>query len=497
MARNKKYVLYVPTVALRTVENPALDVALAVAHSLGLPLIVHAYFDSKGLHATTRRGVFVLDGLREMAQDLTAKGIVFAFQLIGLDGGRSPAYLSLGSQAACIITDEPFVEPYLVTVDKLSRCGPPLVSVDASCILPARLVKSSDTQRAFSFRAQTQSQRLARARKPYPKLNAPVVTRADIQELVGVHVCRLFVDLREHTSSEALLGRADVDASVPAVRNTRGGQSFALARWRTFKAGGLSSYAATRNDPLKHNTGGVSRMSPYLNQGMISPFLVARDVVGVSSGAAAGKGLPKSQEKFFDEFGVWRELAYCFCFYNPNCRQGAKLALPRWAFDTLSRHASDERFKVFTLNELATAQTNEPLWDAAQRSLVKNGQLHNNLRMTWGKQVVKWTRGPEEAYSALLYLNDRFGLDALSPPSLSGVLWCLGWADGKHNQETPIFGWVRPRCCASVSRRYDIPAFLAQVDALEDSPDSGTDATIKEKKSTVMHFFQPKRPKLA
>ena len=64
--KNNTFVLYVPCNALRTGENPALDAARSAAASLGLPLVVHAFFDSRSLHATARRATFVLEGLQEL-----------------------------------------------------------------------------------------------------------------------------------------------------------------------------------------------------------------------------------------------------------------------------------------------------------------------------------------------------------------------------------------------------------------------------------------------
>jgi len=57
--------------------------------------------------------------------------------------------------------------------------------------------------------------------------------------------------------------------------------------------------------------------------------------------------------------------------------------------------------------------------------------------MTWGKQIVHWGVSTNhgdaepivEIMQMLRYLNDRFALDGLSPPSYGGLLWCIGWGD--------------------------------------------------------------------
>lgn len=52
------------------------------------------------------------------------------------------------------------------------------------------------------------------------------------------------------------------------------------------------------------------------------------------------------------------------------------------------------------------------------------GELHNNVRMTWGKALLPWTKDPAAAYEAALHLNHRFALDGCDPCSYGGVGWC-------------------------------------------------------------------------
>lgn len=52
---------------------------------------------------------------------------------------------------------------------------------------------------------------------------------------------------------------------------------------------------------------GVSRLSAYHRFGMISPFLVARELAHNPSNGA---------RKLLDEFLTWRELAYIWCFHH-------------------------------------------------------------------------------------------------------------------------------------------------------------------------------------
>ncbi|MFN9960373.1 MAG: deoxyribodipyrimidine photolyase, partial [bacterium] len=129
-------------------------------------------------------------------------------------------------------------------------------------------------------------------------------------------------------------------------------------------------------------------------------------------------------EKFLDELLIWRELAYSFCFYRPDHHRWS--ALPEWAQATLQRHAQDPRPRVYTWEELARSQTSDELWNAAQRSLFLHGELHNNVRMTWGKALLQWASCPKEAFRIMEDLNHRYALDGRDPSSYGGMLWCLG-----------------------------------------------------------------------
>ena len=65
-------------------------------------------------------------------------------------------------------------------------------------------------------------------------------------------------------------------------------------------------------------------MSPYLHYGMVSPFRLAREATAIG-----GRGA----EKFLDEMLIWREMAYAFCFYQPD--HESLDAIPLWAVETL------------------------------------------------------------------------------------------------------------------------------------------------------------------
>ena len=286
-ATNRQFILYISTNSLRSYENPALDVATQLSKQHQLPLVVHTFFDDNSLHATARRATFIIDSIRELEASYNAMGVDFTFQLMS-DTSRQPAFLTLASRAAVVVTDEPFVEPYLTTVHRLKRVkSTPLITVDTSLEIPARLVSPKCVHRAFLYSSATKAQFAKRCQQPYPTtftVSSPTTTTASSTTSLNLPT-HLFLNLSQHPSTPELIKRCtSLDHAVLAVDHTRGGMKHALSRWSNFlNKGGMKNYHKTRNDPLQHHKYGVSRISAYLNVGILSPFKVARDALRMKS----------------------------------------------------------------------------------------------------------------------------------------------------------------------------------------------------------------------
>jgi deoxyribodipyrimidine photolyase len=282
-SQGQHFVLYVCTCALRTYENPALDSAVAISKFTGKPLVVHSFFDDRGLHATARRAVFIIESIRDLDAKYKSMGIHFTFQLIGRkDTSREPAFLTLASRSSYVVTDEPFVEPHLNIVRRLERIkSATLITVDTSLEIPAKLVSKQHVHRAYSYRNAIANEFRKRCLQPYPAsnfANLPTLPSSTLSNLPT----RLFVDFNEleypSGTRDLVQTCTSLDHSVSPVDHTRGGMSAAKVRWCNFLKHGMKKYHKTRNNPLQHHQHGVSRISPYLNLGVISPFKVGRDV---------------------------------------------------------------------------------------------------------------------------------------------------------------------------------------------------------------------------
>jgi predicted NAD/FAD-dependent oxidoreductase len=313
--------------------------------------------------------------------------------------------------------------------------------VDASCVLPMPSTRTAMT-RAFQFRRRYGEELQRRAALPWPDpAGWPEPFTAD----PGFEPFDLGSPLDEAIS------RCRIDHSLPPVADTPGGSRAAYRRWSGFLASGLDGYHRQRNDAARPQA--VSRMSPYLHYGCASPFRIAREAI-----QRGGEGA----EKFLDELLVWRELSHHFCHHAEVLEDLD--ALPDWARETLLRHEFDPRERTFDWERLLRGRTGEPLWDLAQRSLLRQGELHNNVRMSWGKSMLRWTARPERALKLMIDLNHRCALDGSDPNSYGGLLWCLGQFD-RPFPGGPIFGRVRQRSLARHAARLDMDAYARLVSA--------------------------------
>ena len=139
----------------------------------------------------------------------------------------------------------------------------------------------------------------------------------------------------QHADIAELISTCDIDHAIGPVPHTVGGSVAGYQRWQAFQCNGLGKYARLRNDALLD---GVSRMSPYLHYGMVSPMRIAREAASFQNPGA---------QKFLDELLIWRELSYAFCFYRPDHERLS--ALPDWAVATLAEHERDPRPALFSM----------------------------------------------------------------------------------------------------------------------------------------------------
>ncbi|MEZ5285233.1 MAG: hypothetical protein R2712_10580 [Vicinamibacterales bacterium] len=182
------------------------------------------------------------------------------------------------------------------------------------------------------------------------------------------------------------LSALPIDHSVCGA-DIRGGSTAAHERLDAFVDDDLSAYGNARNVPDQDVS---SRLSPYLHWGHIGAHevferLMTRegwlgDLPARATGAREGWwGVSPAAESFLDEFVTWREVGFNMTSKRED--YAAYESLPSWARKTLDAHAHDPRESRYTLQEFEQAATHDLLWNAAQTQLVREGRIHNYLRM--------------------------------------------------------------------------------------------------------------------
>jgi deoxyribodipyrimidine photo-lyase len=267
------------------------------------------------------------------------------------------------------------------------------------------------------------------------------------------------------TSGVKALATLPIDHSISPV-STRGGSDACARALRRFVSRGLPRYDLHRHNP---DDDGTSRLSPYLHFGHLSVHEVfsavmtherwtTRHLGARGAGRREGWwGVSKAAEAFLDQLVVWRELAFNGCEYIKDYADHR--SLPGWARATLEAHVADPRPHVYTLDQLEAAQTEDPVWNAAQRQLVAEGWFHGYLRMLWGKKILEWSATPVDALARMQWLMDRYALDGRDPNSYAGYAWVLGRYDRPWPRR-PIFGTVRYMSSASTKRKLKMARFL-------------------------------------
>jgi deoxyribodipyrimidine photo-lyase len=463
-----RYVLYWMVAARRLEDNFALQRACWWARELDLPLLVFEPLRVGYRWASDRLHAFVLEGMAEHHAAARRAGVsYYPYVEPTADAGKD-LLARLAADAAVVVTDDYpafFIPRMLAAAAQRVTCR--LEAVDGNGLMPMR---ATDTvyATAHSFRRYLQKSIVAHLSQfPVQRPLAALPRRAAV----------VAAEIRQRwpaTSAATLAATTDVVRSLPIDHTVapspilRGGPSAATTRLREFLASGLHRYNEERRHP---DADAASGLSPWLHFGHIAAHRVFADVVGQArwttrriAAKATGQregwwGAPPDVEAFLDELVTWREVGFNFAALRPD--YDSYESLPEWARASLDAHAGDRREHTYTLEQLARAETHDPVWNAAQRQIVREGRMHNYLRMLWGKKILQWTRSPREALAVMIELNDRHGLDGRDPNSASGICWVLGRYDRPWAPRREIFGVIRYMSSESTVRKLRMKRYLA------------------------------------
>lgn len=470
MNHGADYVLYWMIANRRLGWNYSLDRALEHCQQLGKPLVILEALRCDYPWASDRIHRFVIQGMAEKAERLGVVGggeITYYPYVEPTRGAGKGLLAALTKQACVVVTDDfpCFFLPQMVAA-AARKLKVRLEAVDSNGLLPMRAAEQVFS-RAFDFRRFLQKalpQHLGDAPQADPLYKAGIAAAVEIPHEI---VSRWPTAPGELLRCEpAELARLPIDHSVGAVP-THGGEAEAQALLGEFLNVKLGRYGEDRNQPEQDAT---SQLSPYLHFGFIASHeifsaLVQREKwtperlgLKVNGSREGWWGMSPAAEAWVDQFVTWRELGYNFCWQREDYDQYE--SLPEWVRRTLAEHASDDRPHLYELEQFERAETHDELWNCAQRQLVREGQMHNYLRMLWGKKILEWSRTPEQAAAVMIELNNKYALDGRNPNSYSGIFWCLGRYDRPWAPEREIFGMIRYMSSENTARKLHVKSYL-------------------------------------
>lgn len=463
------YVLYWMIASRRLAYNFALDRALEYCRELRKPLVIFEALRCGYRWASERLHRFVIDGMADNAATCARLNVAYCAYVEPAAGAGRGLLEEFAARACVVVTDEfpCFFLPRMVAAAG-KKLNVKLEAVDSNGLLPLRATEQAFS-RAFDFRRHLQKSltpHFAHFPAANPLEKAGFSTTLTIPLKISTKWPAAALGLL--AAEPGSLDNFPIDHQVTAVA-LRGGHTEAKLRMKNFFSSKLADYGEKRNQPELDVSSGFS---PYLHFGFLSVHEVLHQMARHekwkpeklslrANGSREGWwNMSASAEGFMDELVTWREVGYNFSSHRADYDQYE--ALPDWAKKTLQEHTRDEREHVYTLEEFAAGRTHDPLWNAAQGQIVREGWMHNYLRMLWGKKILEWTRTPQEAAEIMIELNNKYGLDGRNPNSYSGIFWVLGRYDRPWGPERPIYGQIRYMTSENTARKFSVKNYIAK-----------------------------------
>ena len=461
-----EYVLYWMIANRRTTWNFSLEEAVSWAENLNKPLLVLEALRAGYPWASARLHKFIIDGMTDNAGNLAKAGVAY-YPYLEPSPGEGKGLLEALARKACLVVTDHFPDFFLPRMVAAAAQKIPvrLIQVDANGLLPLRAADHAYPT-AYAFRRFIQKN-IGGHLTDFPQADPFLEARLPTLKMLPSSVIQKWpkAPTAALKGSASFLSGLAIDHGVKAV-DARGGSHAARSQWKRFLERGFAHYLEFRNEPEAEGTSGLS---PYLHFGHISTHQIFKELMDKegwslprlpekTTGRRGWWGVSEGAEMFLDQLITWRELGYNMCTRREDYERYE--SLPLWAQKTLSDHANDRRAHKYTPEQFEFGKTHDPLWNAAQMQLVREGRLHNYLRMLWGKKILEWSPGPKEALATMVDLNNKYALDGRDPNSYSGFFWTLGRYDRPWGPERLVFGKIRFMSSENTARKIKVQNFI-------------------------------------
>jgi len=447
-----KYILYFMHQSFRIEYNHALIHAITLANLSHLPLVVFIGIDIDSPYTNTRNLTFMIQGLKELDQELKKRHIQVIFHFRDLLNNLTP-YL-VESQA--VVSDVGYtnesrsLQKALYTEILLNHPSLDLFTVESEVIVPIELISNKLEYGAYTIR---------------PKI-IRLLPDFSVSEIVPNldNASRLFGESKQLiVNVDEIFQQYPIEEITPSTVFI-GGYIEAKKRLKLFLNQHLSQYDHS-SDPSLQST---SKLSAYIRHGQISTLEIYLAILDTPAPQ-------KCKQAFIEQIIIRRELAFNFVFYERGYSEFDHMTLP-WAYQSMLSHTGDERATLYQKEDYLAFRTHDPYFNACMKELLYTGFMHNYMRMYWAKKIIEWSLTYRQAFQILMELNNTYAIDGRDPNTYAGIAWCFG----RHDRAWPeriIFGKLRYMNASGLKRKFNIDQYVDEMSILEHSismyPDIG------------------------
>jgi deoxyribodipyrimidine photo-lyase len=431
----------------RTRYNHALNYAINEANQLNLPVMVYFALLSDYPDANYRHYQFMLEGLREVKNELEILGIEFVVKL----GNPLEVLTPLLNDAAMLVMDYGYLKHqrqwrldvinyvwnHQLTID--------VIEVESDLVIPVKCVYQKLAYGAYTIR---------------PSIMRHLNDYLDFKESFNVNHQSSFkmtsdVDL---DNIGHVIQRLHLDMSVKPYHKYHGGYLAAVKHLDYFLNHLFSRYDQ-RSDPA---LGIQSYLSMYLHFGQIS---VQEIIKRVNDYRLTHQIESDLYDGFIEQLVVRRELAYNFVTYNEGYDQFESITEP-WAYQTMKERENDPRPTLYTKAEIEHGKTHDPYFNAAMDEMRITGFMANYMRMYWAKKIMEWSVDMKQAYDTIVELNNKYFIDGRDANSYGNIAWCFGRHDRPWG-ERQIFGKLRYMNDSGLKKKFDIETYVEHIQLIK------------------------------
>ena len=431
--------------AFRVDSNPAIELGLLLAERFEKPLLVYSEIYEAEPYLSFRHAAFAYRANELLYKSLAAHGINHRFSLVSKDTkGHGP--LGYAAERACVLITDDVVSPFEIKRLEIfaQQTSAAVLAVDTTRLVPHALLKGRLLQ-TKAFRAATSHLRddcLAARNETASKLSLSTINTLPAE-------CEDAFPAWE--DCEKAFATWDIQSTVKPSKEHPASKDELDTRLSILETDFAKRYRATRNNPALLRS--TSELSPHIRYGMTSPWEILNKI--------EQSGVSRSDSwKFRDELLTWREWSHYQLAQDPMLTRYE--SLPKSARKTLDEHRHDKRELILPKEDLFYGRTPDLTWNAAQHVWRETGWLHNNLRMYWAKQFLRWTETPEQAWEYACEFNNCQSLDGLEPATYLSIRWAFGDARPAYS-EAPVYGWVSRKSDSALLKRAGFIKWRASV----------------------------------